>query len=74
MDFDLALWAIEQNRNADAILAQRRADARSAESARDGRSRLRRVVRALTVAIVGARTRGETRTVRQGGTDVGRSY
>lgn len=74
MDIDLALWAIGQNRDVDAMLAQRRAVARSTGSARAGRSGVRRLVRAMTLAIVGARARGETRTATQGGTDVRRSY
>ena len=74
MDVNLALWAIEQNRHADATLAQRRAAARAAGSKRAGRSGVRRVAGVLTLAIAGARDRRETLRAGQGGRDVRGSF
>ena len=65
MDIEMALWAIEQNRNAEAALVQRRALARIAVSAG--------LARVVTMSVTGRGARGESRNVVQGSTDVRRS-
>ncbi len=74
MDTDMAMWAIEQSRNAEMAVARRRASALSARAAspraRAGAGPIARLVSRLG----GSRVRAEAPTDVRRTSDVGRSF
>lgn len=74
MDIEMALWAIEQNRNAEAALVQRRASARAGLAATSSaHRRLGWLARMVTPPAVRGGARRKSRGAIQETTDVRRS-